>query len=291
MARDVCRGRSSRHVRARSSRQQARGSCGRRPASTRTTSAASSRARKGRRPACGSSPRRRTCRRSSCRIVVTDDRGRYLVPDLPKATYDVWVRGYGLVDSPKVTAAPGKMLNLTAVTAPNPRAAARNTTRRVTGFRSCRVPDKSEFPGHRPERQRHLARHEEPGRMDCAAEVGWLHCLPSARHQGHARDAAGARARSIHRPTAWERRLQSGQAGADMVRGAQSARARSARSRLFADWTDRIAAGEVPPAPPRPQGIERNVVITEWDWARSEGVSARRGLDRSAQSDAQRRTA
>ena len=36
---------------------------------------------------------------------------------------------------------------------------------------------------------------------------------------------------------------------------------------LFADWTDRIAAGEVPPAPPRPQGIERNVVITEWDWA------------------------
>ena len=36
---------------------------------------------------------------------------------------------------------------------------------------------------------------------------------------------------------------------------------------MFADWTDRIAAGEVPPAPPRPQGIERNVVITQWDWA------------------------
>ena len=36
---------------------------------------------------------------------------------------------------------------------------------------------------------------------------------------------------------------------------------------IFADWTDRIAAGEVPPAPPRPQGIERNVVITKWDWA------------------------
>ena len=42
---------------------------------------------------------------------------------------------------------------------------------------------------------------------------------------------------------------------------------RTARLKLFADWTDRIAAGEVPPAPPRPQGIERNVVITEWDWA------------------------
>src|SRR5687767_11840174 len=39
------------------------------------------------------------------KIVVTDDRGRYLVPDLPKASYSVWVRGYGLVDSAKVTAA------------------------------------------------------------------------------------------------------------------------------------------------------------------------------------------
>ena len=36
---------------------------------------------------------------------------------------------------------------------------------------------------------------------------------------------------------------------------------------MFADWTDRIAAGEVPPAPPRPQGLERNVVVTMWDWA------------------------
>src|SRR3989441_3309685 len=36
---------------------------------------------------------------------------------------------------------------------------------------------------------------------------------------------------------------------------------------MFADWTDRIAGGAVPPTPPRPQGIERNVVITEWDWA------------------------
>src|SRR6478672_4479830 len=52
------------------------------------------------------------------KIVVTDDRGRYVLPDLPKATYNVWVRGYGLVDSPKVQTAPGKTLNLTAVVAP-----------------------------------------------------------------------------------------------------------------------------------------------------------------------------
>src|SRR5690349_6817976 len=48
------------------------------------------------------------------KIVVTDDRGRYLLPDLPKASYDVWVRGYGLVDSPKVKGQPGQMLNLKA---------------------------------------------------------------------------------------------------------------------------------------------------------------------------------
>src|SRR5688572_7608977 len=58
------------------------------------------------------------------KIVVTDDRGRYVMPELPKANYNVWVRGYGLVDSPKVKAAPGRLLNLSAVPAPNAAAAA-----------------------------------------------------------------------------------------------------------------------------------------------------------------------
>src|SRR5688572_30778258 len=58
------------------------------------------------------------------RIVVTDDRGRYLVPDLPSANYAVWVRGYGLIDSPKQQSKPGKLLNLRAVSAPDARAAA-----------------------------------------------------------------------------------------------------------------------------------------------------------------------
>jgi hypothetical protein len=35
----------------------------------------------------------------------------------------------------------------------------------------------------------------------------------------------------------------------------------------YGDWTDRVKAGELPPVPPRPQGKERNVVITQWDWA------------------------
>ena len=58
------------------------------------------------------------------KTVVTDDQGRYVIPDLPNANYQVWVRGYGLVDSPKVRAKPGQQLNLTAVPAPNERAAA-----------------------------------------------------------------------------------------------------------------------------------------------------------------------
>jgi hypothetical protein len=57
------------------------------------------------------------------KAVVTDDQGRYVLPDLPAATYDVWVRGYGLVDSPKMRSGPGRTLNLTAVPAPNEAAA------------------------------------------------------------------------------------------------------------------------------------------------------------------------
>src|SRR6059058_4964400 len=58
------------------------------------------------------------------KMVVTVDQGRYVVPDLPKANYQVWVRGYGLVDSPKTDAAPGKQVNLNAVPAANDAAAA-----------------------------------------------------------------------------------------------------------------------------------------------------------------------
>src|SRR5258708_5338402 len=92
------------------------------------------------------------------KIVVTDGQGRYVVPDLPKANYSIWVRGYGLVDSPKVKSEPGKIGNLTSVPAP------------TLGYR--------------------------------------------------------------------------------------------------ADWTERIAKGDLPPATPkRPDGLERNIVVTTWDWS------------------------
>src|SRR6185312_2026920 len=82
------------------------------------------------------------------RIVVADDRGRYLIPDLPKANYSVWVRGYGLVDSPRILATPGKALDLAAVTAPNAAAAAEYYPP-IYWFSMLHVPVKSEFPvGH-----------------------------------------------------------------------------------------------------------------------------------------------
>ena len=101
------------------------------------------------------------------KIVVTDDRGRYLVPGLPKANYSVWVRGYGLVDSPRVQTAPGKTLNLTAVVAPNPKAAAEYYPASFLVFAAARARQKR-ISGHGAERQWNLGKHEEPGSISGA---------------------------------------------------------------------------------------------------------------------------
>src|SRR5579862_8215401 len=80
------------------------------------------------------------------KIVVTDDQGRYLIPDLPKANYSIWVRGYGLVDSQKVQAAPGKQLDLKAVIAPSEKDAAQYYPA-VYWYSLLHIPPKSDFPG------------------------------------------------------------------------------------------------------------------------------------------------
>src|SRR5919112_6062089 len=84
------------------------------------------------------------------KIVVTDERGRYVIPELPKANYSVWVRGYGLVDSPKQRAEPGKTLNLQATPAPNARAAAQYYPAGYW-YSLIRAPADSEFPGSGPQ--------------------------------------------------------------------------------------------------------------------------------------------
>jgi hypothetical protein len=198
------------------------------------------------------------------RIVVTDDHGRYVLPDLPDARYDIWVRGYGLVDSPKMQTEPGLTLNLEATPAPSPREAAQYYPAGYW-FSMLRVPPASEFPGTGPQ--------GNGINTDLESQAQFLRILKSgtcmACHQLGSRGtreipaSLGTFPSSVH---AWERRLMSGQAGANMIGGlGQLGRERTLQ--MFADWTDRIAAGEVPPAPRRPQGIERNVVITLWDWA------------------------
>ena len=84
------------------------------------------------------------------KIVVTDDQGRYLIPDLPPAAYRVWVRGYGLVDSPQIRTEPGKILNLKAVLAPNAAAAAEYYPP-LYWLAMLSVPEESEFPGTGPD--------------------------------------------------------------------------------------------------------------------------------------------
>jgi len=198
------------------------------------------------------------------KIVVTDDQGRYLVPGLPKANYEVWVRGYGLVDSPKVKTATGKTVNLTAVIAPDPHAAAQYYPA-AYWLSLLHIPAKSEFPGTGTkgngisEKMKSQAEYVEMVKTDgCEAchQIGDKATREIESNLG-AFDSSTA---------AWERRIQSGQVGSSMVaRAVQMGLPRAMG--MFADWTDRIAAGELPPAPSRPEGVERNVVISEWDWA------------------------
>lgn len=200
------------------------------------------------------------------RIVVTDERGRYVLPDLPQATYSVWVRGYGLVDAPKVRTAPGKIVNLQAVAAPHAAAAAEYYPA-IYWYAMLKIPDKSNFPGTGPQGN---------GMPETLKSQGeWLNVVKTngcmACHQ------LGNKAmRTIPKELgefktsveAWERRIKSGQAMTQMVNAIGRIDAARAFT-LFADWTDRIAAGELPAAQPaRPQGVERNVVITLWDWSR-----------------------
>ena len=198
------------------------------------------------------------------KIVVTDDRGRYLVPDLPKANYTLWVRGYGLVDSSKVRSAPGRTQNLTAVIAPSAQAAAQYYP---AGYWASllQIPDKSEFPGTGPQ-----GNGISPDMKMQAQWLAWLKngsCYTCHQMGNKAtREMPKEFATMKSSRDAWARRIQSGQAGPDMLRelglfGAPRA------LQMFADWSDRIAKGELPPVPPRPEGTERNVVITQWHWA------------------------
>jgi hypothetical protein len=196
------------------------------------------------------------------RIVVTDDRGRYLLPDLPKASYSIWVRGYGLVDSPKVKATPGKNLNLKAMVAPNDAAAAKYYPA-IYWYSMMTIPAASEFGGKgaipaKITQTDWLNSMKNNGCIGCH-QLGQLSTRTFPKNAPH----------PINAPTsqeAWFRRVQSGQSGESMFNTLVN-QLGAVPFKYFADWTDRIAKGELPHAKPtRPQGAERNIVVTTWDW-------------------------
>ncbi|HEX9549337.1 MAG TPA: hypothetical protein VF942_18490 [Acidimicrobiales bacterium] len=199
------------------------------------------------------------------KIVVTDDLGRYVMPDLPKATYRLWVRGYGLVDSPKVQTAPGKIVNLRAAVASSPAAAAEYYPA-IYWYSMLKVPDKSEFPGTGP------SGNGMP--VTLKSQEQWLDVVKTNGCYG-CHQLGNKATRTIPKELgrfnasveAWQRRIVAGQAMTQMTNNLGRLDVKRATA-LFADWTDRIAAGELPGEKPRrPQGVERNVVLTLWDWA------------------------
>jgi hypothetical protein len=198
------------------------------------------------------------------KIVVTDDQGRYVIPDLPKANYVVWARGYGLVDSAKTTTEPGKTVNITAVPAPS-EAAAAELYPAIYWFSMLKIPGKEMFPG--------TGANGNGMPTSMKSQLQWTDQVKTngcfACHQLGNRatrvipSALGTFKNSVE---AWERRVQSGQAMVQMAAALGRQQPKISIENL-ANWTDRIAAGELPFAKPeRPQGIERNVVVTQWDW-------------------------
>jgi hypothetical protein len=194
------------------------------------------------------------------RIVVTDDQGRYLIPDLPTANYSVWVRGYGLVDSTKMSAKPGTTLNHTATIAPS-EAAAAHYYPAAYWYAMLKIPPATDFGGSSdiPKNITQDNWLRQMNNVDCIGchQLGQLatRTIPAALGKFE----SGAEA--------WQRRIQSGQSGEQMTNRI-AGQFGGVPYKYFGDWTDRVAKGELPKSkPPRPEGEERNVVVTSWEWS------------------------
>ena len=144
------------------------------------------------------------------KIVVTDDQGRFVVPDLPKAKYQVWVRGYGLIDSPKIDAVPGQHVDLTAVAAPNDAAAAQYYPA-IYWYSMLKIPPLDQFGG----------KGDIPENL---TQVDWLTAIKNQSCVGchqlgqlATRTIPAALGHFKNGEEAWARRVQSGQASPLMV--------------------------------------------------------------------------
>ncbi|MGE3841643.1 MAG: carboxypeptidase-like regulatory domain-containing protein [Vicinamibacterales bacterium] len=192
------------------------------------------------------------------KIVVTDDRGRYVIPDLPDANFSVWVRGYGLVDSAKVMSRRGRQVDFAATPAPTEAAAAQYYPA-IYWYSMLRIPAASEFGGAS----------SIPAKV---TQTDWLNQMKNNGCVGchqlgqlSTRTIPAALGTFASGEEAWRRRVQSGQSGQQML--GQLIGLGPLSFKHFGDWTDRIAKGELPRTkPPRPQGVERNLVVTLRDW-------------------------
>ena len=198
--------------------------------------------------------------------VVTNDAGQFVIPQLPSAKYKIWVRGYGLVDSDKQDVTPGKTIDLKAKAAPNAAAAAEYYPG-VYWYSMLKIPPASEFPGS----------DKSPTGMPASmtSQAVWIDSIKNSCQSCHALGSQNIRHPHVaelgefkNSEDMWERRVQSGQAMTNMA--LTLGRMGPPRAyKMFADWTDRIAAGELPfDKPERPKGVERNIVITSWEWAK-----------------------
>ncbi len=203
------------------------------------------------------------------KIVVTDDAGRFLVPDLPDASYEVWVRGYGLVDSDKTAARPGDRLDLGVQTAATPAEAARIYPANYW-YSLLEVPPATDFPGTGP-------RGNGIGTA-MRTQADWIDRMKDGCQLCHQLGNMATREMPMldladfdSTADAWEYRIQAGGAGPAMA--AEINRIGRPRAlQLYSEWSDRIAAGELPPVPPRPQGKERNLVLSMWGWGHPRGM-------------------
>ncbi len=194
------------------------------------------------------------------RSVVTDDQGRYVIPDLPVANYQVWARGYGLVDSPRIRAKPGQALNHTAVRAPSERAAAHYYPA-IYWYTMMKIPPAKDFGGS-SDIPKDITQDVWRMRMNNVDCVG-CHQLG----QEATRTIPAQFGQFETGEEAWIRRLSAGQSG-EMMTNRIAGQLGGVPYKHFGAWTDRVAKGELPKnKPPRPQGLERNIVVTTWDWS------------------------